>query len=108
VRHNRNLEWQHIVDDLADLSEVEVNQHGPPNCCERLPGLTIQSHLPRAKHHLGHPCSGATTQLRPVTKHDAEAAVGDASPLSRVRDCLVALCRARSDAAETASHNWQF
>ena len=37
-RRNKNLEWQHIVDDLAELSEVEVKNRSRRN---------DRSHLPR-------------------------------------------------------------
>jgi hypothetical protein len=28
ARRSKNLEWQRIVDDLADLSEIEIEQDG--------------------------------------------------------------------------------
>ena len=34
-------EWRHIVDDLADLSEIEVEQDGARRCCAPPPGPTI-------------------------------------------------------------------
>jgi len=32
-------EWQHIVDDLLDLSEIEVEQDGRRRCCAPPRGL---------------------------------------------------------------------
>ena len=34
-------EWQHIVDDLADLSEIEVEQDGRRALLRTAPGRTI-------------------------------------------------------------------
>jgi hypothetical protein len=39
-RHN-NLEWQHIVDDLDELSEIEVEQDGRRALLRTAPGPTI-------------------------------------------------------------------
>lgn len=41
ARRNQNLEWQQMVDDLADLSEVEVNQDGRRALLRTAPGPTI-------------------------------------------------------------------
>ena len=41
ARHNTQLEWQHIVDDLSDLSEVEVEQDGRRARLRTAPGPTI-------------------------------------------------------------------
>ena len=41
ARHNDQLEWQHIVDDLCDLSEVEVEQDGRRARLRTAPGPTI-------------------------------------------------------------------
>jgi transposase len=40
VRHSR-LEWQRIVDDLADLSEIEIEQDGRRALLRTAPGPTI-------------------------------------------------------------------
>ena len=40
-RNHKNLEWQHIVDDLADLSEIEVEQDGRRARLRTAPGPTI-------------------------------------------------------------------
>src|SRR6202030_897238 len=40
VRRSR-LEWQRIVDDLADLSEIDVEQDGRPARLRTAPGPTI-------------------------------------------------------------------
>jgi hypothetical protein len=40
ARHSR-LEWQRIVDDLADLSEIEIEQDGRRALLRTAPGPTI-------------------------------------------------------------------
>ena len=39
--HKKKLEWQRIVDDLADLSEIEINQDGRRALLRTAPGPTI-------------------------------------------------------------------
>ena len=46
ARHSR-LEWQRIVDDLADLSEIEIEQDGRRALLRTAPGPTIEPNLPR-------------------------------------------------------------
>jgi len=41
ARRHGDLEWQHIVDDLDDLSEVEVDQDGHRALLRTAPGPTI-------------------------------------------------------------------
>ena len=41
ARRHGNLEWQHIVDDLDELSEVEVEQDGRRALLRTAPGATI-------------------------------------------------------------------
>ena len=41
ARRHGDLEWQHIVDDLADLSEIEVEQDGRRARLRTAPGPTI-------------------------------------------------------------------
>jgi hypothetical protein len=41
VRRRGDLEWQHIVDDLAELSEIEVEQDGRRALLRTAPGPTI-------------------------------------------------------------------
>jgi transposase len=41
ARRNKKLEWQRIIDDLAELSEVEVNQDGRRALLRTAPGPTI-------------------------------------------------------------------
>lgn len=41
VKRNKKLEWQRIITDLADLSEVEVNQDGRRALLRTAPGPTI-------------------------------------------------------------------
>jgi hypothetical protein len=41
VRRHRDLEWQHILDDLDDLSEIEVEQDGRLALLRTAPGPTI-------------------------------------------------------------------
>lgn len=43
THHQKHLEWQHIVDDLADLSEIEVEQDGRRARLRTAPGPTIDS-----------------------------------------------------------------
>jgi len=40
-RRHGDLEWQHIIDDLEDLSEVEVEQDGHRALLRTAPGPTI-------------------------------------------------------------------
>jgi len=46
------LEGQHIVDDLNDLSDVEVEQDAPPRTAANCSGFDDRSHLPRHQHAL--------------------------------------------------------
>jgi Transposase DDE domain len=41
AKRNKKLEWKHIIDDLSDLSEVEVNQDGRRALLRTAPGPTI-------------------------------------------------------------------
>ncbi len=41
ARPQKALEWQRIIDDLADLSEIEVEQHGRRALLRTAPGPTI-------------------------------------------------------------------
>jgi hypothetical protein len=41
ARRHKKLEWQRIIDDLAELSEVEVNQDGRRALLRTAPGPTI-------------------------------------------------------------------
>ena len=41
ARNHTDLEWLHIVDDLADLSEIEVEQDGRRARLRTAPGPTI-------------------------------------------------------------------
>jgi hypothetical protein len=41
ARHRTLPEWQHVVDDLIDLSEIEVEQDGRRALLRTAPGLTI-------------------------------------------------------------------
>ena len=41
ARRHSNLEWQHIVDDLDELSEIEVEQDGRRALLRTAPGATI-------------------------------------------------------------------
>ena len=50
ARHSR-LEWQRIVDDLADLSEIEIEQDGRRALLRTAPGPTIDPNLPRHRPH---------------------------------------------------------
>jgi hypothetical protein len=43
THHQKHLVWQHIVDDLADLSEIEVEQDGRRARLRTAPGPTIDS-----------------------------------------------------------------
>jgi Transposase DDE domain len=43
ARKTKRLEWQRIVDDLADLSEIEVEQDGRRALLRTAPGPTIDS-----------------------------------------------------------------
>jgi hypothetical protein len=40
ARHAKGLEWQRIIDDLADLSEIEVEQDGRRARLRIAPGPT--------------------------------------------------------------------
>jgi hypothetical protein len=46
----RRLEWQRIIDDLADLSEIEVEQDGPGPAAHR-PRPNYRPDLPRPRPH---------------------------------------------------------
>lgn len=41
ARRHSNLEWQHIVDDLDELSEIEIEQDGRRALLRTAPGATI-------------------------------------------------------------------
>ena len=41
ARRSKNLEWQHIIDDLADLSEIDIEQDGRRARLRTAPGPTI-------------------------------------------------------------------
>jgi hypothetical protein len=41
AQRNKKLEWKDIINDLADLSEVEVNQDGRRALLRTAPGSTI-------------------------------------------------------------------
>ena len=41
ARRHGDLEWQHIVDDLDELSEIEVEQDGRCALLRTAPGATI-------------------------------------------------------------------
>jgi hypothetical protein len=41
TRRQKALEWQRIIDDLADLSEIEVEQDGRRALLRTAPGPTI-------------------------------------------------------------------
>jgi len=41
ARRLNNLEWQHILDDLNELSEIEVEQDGRRALLRTAPGPTI-------------------------------------------------------------------
>ena len=41
ARRHGNLEWQHIIDDLDELSQIEVEQDGRRACLRTAPGPTI-------------------------------------------------------------------
>jgi hypothetical protein len=41
ARYRNTVEWQHIVDDLEELSEIEVEQDGRRALLRTAPGLTI-------------------------------------------------------------------
>ena len=41
ARRHGDLEWQHIVDDLDELSEIEVEQDGRRALLRTGPGATI-------------------------------------------------------------------
>ena len=41
ARRHGDLEWQHIVDDLDELSEIEVEQDGRRALLRTAPGATI-------------------------------------------------------------------
>ena len=41
ARRHGNLEWQHIVDDLDELSQIEVEQDGRRARLRTAPGPTI-------------------------------------------------------------------
>ena len=41
IRRHGDLEWQHIVDDLDELSEIEVEQDGRRALLRTAPGATI-------------------------------------------------------------------
>ena len=43
ARRPGDLEWQHIVDDLDELSEIEVEQNGRRALLRTAPGATIDS-----------------------------------------------------------------
>jgi hypothetical protein len=41
ARRSKDLEWQHIIDDLADLSEIDIEQDGRRARLRTAPGPTI-------------------------------------------------------------------
>jgi hypothetical protein len=59
------LEWQRIVDDLADLNEIDVEQGRPPRpaTCRSRPAST-RSAAPSAS-----PCRPSSRRCRPPPEH---------------------------------------
>jgi transposase len=51
ARHLALPEWQSIIDDLADLSEIEVEQDGRRALLRTAPGPAHRSALPRRRRH---------------------------------------------------------
>jgi hypothetical protein len=58
----KRLEWQRILDDLAELSEIEVEQDGKHGLLRAAPGY--RSRLPRPRHNLATGPSGTACPRR--------------------------------------------
>ena len=43
ARRSKSVEWQRILDDLADLSEIEIEQDGRRALLRTAPGPTIDA-----------------------------------------------------------------
>jgi hypothetical protein len=64
VRRRQTVEWNHIVDDLADLSEIEVDQDGGRALLRTAPGPAIDPVCPGSRHYASTRLPGAANRRR--------------------------------------------